>query len=78
MIISICGKSGSGKSTLAELIVKEFKNAVHLDIDTISHNVLLIPEVKKELVNTFGTVVLVGNPKEDALLSKNNYIITEK
>ena len=57
MIISICGKSGSGKSTLAELIVKEFKNAVNLDIDTISHNVLLIPEVKKELVNTFGDVL---------------------
>ena len=57
MIISICGKSGSGKSTLAEQIIKEFNNAVHLDIDTIGHSVLYIPSVKKELINTFGDVV---------------------
>ena len=57
MIISICGKSGSGKSTLAEQIINEFSNAVHLDIDTIGHNVLYIPSVKEELVKTFGNVL---------------------
>lgn len=58
MIIGICGKSGSGKSTLAREIVNTHKNAIHLDIDNIGHQVLTIEEVKEELVRCFGINLL--------------------
>ena len=60
MIIGICGKSGSGKTTLAKRIL-ENKNGIHLDIDKIGHYVLTIEEVKKELVNSFGSSILNEN-----------------
>lgn len=59
MIIGICGKSGSGKSTLSRKIIElSSKNVVHLDIDEIGHKVLLLEEVKKEIINSFGTTLL--------------------
>jgi len=57
MIISICGKSGSGKSTLAKKIIEERKNALHIDIDKIAHQVLTIPDVKKQLQEQFKDVL---------------------
>lgn len=57
MIISICGKSGSGKSTLAKKIIEERKNAIHIDIDKIAHQVLTIPEVKQQLEEQFKNVL---------------------
>lgn len=48
MIIGICGKSGCGKSTLANQIIELTNHsAVHLDIDQIGHQVLLLSKVKK-------------------------------
>lgn len=61
MIIGICGKSGSGKSTLARQIIKHNKNVIHLDIDKIGHQVLLIDEVKNELEKSFGNSIIQGN-----------------
>ena len=62
MIICICGKSGSGKSTLARKIIEvKGDNAVHLDIDKVGHNVLLIDEVKNELVSNFGESIINDN-----------------
>lgn len=62
MIIGICGKSGCGKSTLANQIVKLTKNkAIHLDIDKVGHNVLLIEEVKEALIKSFGISILETN-----------------
>ncbi len=62
MIIGICGKSGSGKSTLSEQIIELTNNkAVHLDIDKVGHNVLLLPEVKKELINSFGKSIILDD-----------------
>ena len=64
MIIGICGKSGSGKSTLARQIMELMNNnkIVHLDIDKVGHKVLLFPEVKKELINCFGSSIAIkGN-----------------
>ena len=62
MIIGICGKSGSGKSTLANQIIELTNNkAIHLDIDKVGHNVLLLPEVKEELINSFGESVIKEN-----------------
>ncbi len=62
MIIGICGKSGSGKSTLSNQIIKLTNNkAIHLDIDKVGHEVLLLPEVKKELINSFGDLIITEN-----------------
>lgn len=62
MIIGICGKSGCGKSTLANQIIELTNNkAVHLDIDKVGHSVLLLPEVQKELINSFGESIVKEN-----------------
>lgn len=65
MIIGICGKSGSGKSTLAKQIIKltDYK-AVHLEIDKVGHSVLLIDEVKKELIKLFGNSIIENGKVE--------------
>ena len=60
MLIGVCGKSASGKSTLARLL-REEKDAIHIDIDKIGHDVLTIDDVKKELIKTFGDEVLINN-----------------
>ena len=62
VITMITGVSGSGKSTLANQII-ELKNnkAIHLDIDKVGHSVLLLPEVKKELINSFGESIVEEN-----------------
>ncbi|MBR3660867.1 MAG: dephospho-CoA kinase, partial [Bacilli bacterium] len=62
MIIGICGKSGCGKSTLANQIIELTDNkAIHLDIDKVGHNVLFLPEVKQELIKSFGESVIQKN-----------------
>lgn len=62
MIVGICGKSGCGKSTLANQIVELTNNkAIHLDIDKIGHSVLLLPEVKENIINSFGESVIKEN-----------------
>lgn len=59
MIIGICGKSGSGKSTLANKIIElTKKTVVHLNIDKIGHDVLLIDTVKEELIKSFGSTII--------------------
>lgn len=71
MIIGISGKSGSGKSTLAKEII-ELTNgkAIHLDIDKVGHQVLLLPEVKNELINTFGNSIIKSGEVDRKSLSK--------
>ena len=60
MVIGITGKSGSGKSFLSEQL-KEKLNAKHVDIDKISHGVLL-EETSLNFVRTqFGDEVFDGN-----------------
>ena len=62
MIIGICGKSGSGKSTLSnQIIASSNKPCIHLDIDKVGHQVLLIPEVKEELIKNFGEFIINEN-----------------
>ena len=58
MIIGICGKSGCGKSTLSRMLLENYSNAVHLEIDKVGHYVLTLPEVQEELVKAFGIGVL--------------------
>ncbi len=62
MIIGICGKSGSGKTTLANQMVELInKDATKLDIDTVGHSVLLLPEVQEELISSFGESIIKEN-----------------
>lgn len=59
MIIGISGRSGSGKTTLSNKIINlSKKDVVHLDIDKVGHDVLLLPEVRQELLNSFGPEVI--------------------
>lgn len=53
MLIGICGKSGSGKSTISNYL-KEELSAIHCDIDKIGHYVLTLPNVQKDLIDSFG------------------------
>ncbi len=62
MIIGICGKSGCGKSTLANKMIELTNNrAIHLDIDKVGHNVLLLPEVQQKLIKSFGESIIKEN-----------------
>ncbi len=57
MYIGICGLSGSGKSSLAKYLLEKHNNYLYIDIDKIGHEVNELPEVKEELVRTFGDVL---------------------
>lgn len=53
MVIGITGKSGSGKSFLSEKL-KDSLDAIHVDIDKISHGVLLEEKTLEFVRNEFG------------------------
>ena len=57
MYIGICGLSGSGKSSLAKHLLEKNNNYLYIDIDKIGHEVNEYPEVKEELVKTFGDIL---------------------
>ena len=53
MLITITGASGSGKSSISEYFCSLDKNIVHLNIDTVGHEVLDMPEIKKIISEKF-------------------------
>ena len=59
MVIGLTGSIACGKS----LISRYLKNKGYkvIDSDLISHNVLLLSEVKEKIVNTFSDKVLNNN-----------------
>lgn len=61
MLISIVGKSGGGKSYIADILASYTPNALHIDIDDISHQILQKQSVKQRLIDTFGQNIMVGD-----------------
>lgn len=70
MLIGICGKSGSGKTTFAIELKERLENSIHIKVDEIGHNVLLLPKVKEELVNLYGNKIIKDNEINRKELSK--------
>lgn len=65
MLITISGASGSGKSSISEFLCSLDKNIVHLNIDTVGHKVLEMPEIRKVVSEKFNL-----NVKEDKINRK--------
>lgn len=61
MIISIVGKSNSGKSSITEMLCNYSDKIIKLNIDKIGHYVLTLDDVKKELINQYGTEIINNN-----------------
>lgn len=59
MVVGLTGSIASGKTLVTNYLKK--LNYQVIDSDEISHNVLFIDDVKKEVVNTFGKQVLINN-----------------
>lgn len=53
MLITITGPSGSGKSHISELLCSFSKKIVHLNIDTVGHQVLEDSKIKKLISRKF-------------------------
>ena len=53
MLITITGASGSGKSYISEYLCSLNNNIVHLNIDTVGHKVLEMPEIKELISKKF-------------------------
>lgn len=69
MLIGICGKSGSGKSTISNYL-KEELCAIHCDIDKIGHYVLTLPNIQKNLIDSFGIEIYEDDKINRKKLSK--------
>lgn len=65
MLITITGASGSGKSSISEFLCSLDKNIIHLNIDTVGHKVLEMPEIRKVVSEKFNL-----NRKEDKINRK--------
>jgi dephospho-CoA kinase len=61
IVIGIVGGVASGKSTLTDLLRSE--GAEVIDADKIAHEVLLLPSVVEQIVETFGEEVLGESPE---------------
>lgn len=59
MVVGLTGSIASGKSLVTNYLRK--LNYQVIDSDVISHNILFLDDVKKEIVNALGKEVLVDN-----------------
>lgn len=53
MLITITGASGSGKTCISDYLCSLDTNIVHLNIDTVGHKVLEIPEIMEIILKQF-------------------------
>ena len=77
MLIGICGKSGSGKSTISNYLKSEL-GAIHCDIDKMGHYVLTLPNVQKDLIDSFGIEIYEDGKINRKKLSKIVFNSVEK
>lgn len=77
MLIGICGKSGSGKSNISNYLKNEL-DAIHCNIDKIGHYVLTLPNVKKELIDSFGIDIYEDNKVNRKKLGEIVFSSTDK
>lgn len=61
MIISIVGLSGSGKSFIASILQNYNPRIIHLDIDKVGHNIYSNPKVIEEMIQEFGTEIMIDD-----------------
>lgn len=75
MLITITGPSGSGKSTISNYLCSLNKNIVHLNIDSVGHKALEMPNIKKRISKKLGLQLKDGkiNRKELGDLIFNNH-----
>ena len=71
MVVGITGSIASGKSLVSNYL--KSKNYPVVDSDKISHEVLLLKEVKTELINVFGSEIL--NDEKEINRKALGYII---
>ena len=70
MIIGITGGIGSGKSTVSHILRN--KGFYFVDLDSISHDVIQNPKIKKQLLENFGNEIF---DKEEVLRKKLGEIV---
>lgn len=70
MLVCIVGKSCSGKSYVCNLLKSFSQDIIHLDVDTIAHQVLAYDSVCTKLKETFGPSVLNGTSVNRKALSQ--------
>ncbi|WP_250635735.1 dephospho-CoA kinase [Leptotrichia sp. oral taxon 847] len=70
MIIGITGGIGSGKSTVSRILRN--KGFYFVDLDSISHDVIQNPKIKKQLLENFGNEIF---DKEEVLRKKLGEIV---
>ncbi len=68
MIIGITGSIASGKSLVTNYLLNNDYKVI--DSDKISHDVLLLDEVKQKLVNCFGYTIIADNQIDRKQLGK--------
>ncbi len=57
-VIGLTGAIGAGKSQVASLLAE--RGAVVIDADVVGHEVLEQPEIRRRIIERFGTAVVVG------------------
>lgn len=66
-VVGIVGAIGGGKSVLAQAFAEQ--GAVLFDADRFGHEVLTLPEVQRELVDAFGSDIVVSGAVDRARLA---------
>lgn len=59
IVIGISGQTGAGKSTIGNILASY--GYEHIEVDKIGHKILQLENVKKNLINHFGSEIIANN-----------------